>query len=766
MSTIEILPSLLTRIGFNEVDIKVYTSILGLGRVTIGELLVVTGIDPLTLVKSTQNLEELGFIKKIPGKTPQYFAMLPYLKEFITINRDFHYAIDGIIKSLTQTKKSYMEEKEKFGDLLEEKDEQHIFDIHIISGTVKQLVDTLYHRLIDHSAELEEKMLNHLNETIEIISTQIKSVKDLPLVFTTRLDAYIQELNAFLKQFHNSAATSSKKLLEDIKNELSQNIETLNSDIEKGLFSHNENHKEFLDNLPSNLDNVLSDFMAQVSETQKKFLEEYNKVWETAYSSWVEKTRELSMSLSKSINELFSQQIMETQKIRRSIEQIDRSIGNISSKLSEISNTVSDLSGLRAGKTKKYLEEQLTELRNTVKTLVNDLNENGLQLIDEHVIGLNNVRDQLKSEIDHFQITSDTTLRTKKNEITEDVVSTIELMPDQLLEKVTEQTEEYARKAYESCSLVTEQLKGSIRKYLEDTKKAIHSLVQSYSREQLTQIDTLQSNVLNELQKSKQDTEEMANEHKSKLEKYGSQFQDTLNEQQQQLIEQNQKLKQELKENMEESKEKLVMQITEAEEIQKSTLISQVANVVKNVDETLLNNINELFERANSLYQLIISREDDLEQIDKAAQTVNFAGNYNTSVIVGEEAIKASITDIAMRSKFDLLLVTPEVDEDILKEMLTYTKAQRITLVSYFDKRRNLPILRTLKERFLGLKLKYYDKKDVYCAILDGVNEAVFAFLQPDTIPIAIRTTNELLLQLFKSAINRDVLFHTSDFEI
>ena len=222
MTSIEILPSLLTRIGFNEVDIKVYTSILGLGRVTIGELLVVTGIDPLTLVKSIQNLEELCFIKKIPGKTPQYFAMLPFLKEFIMIDRDFHYAVDGIIKALTQTKTKYLEEKEKFGGLLEKKDDQQIFDIHIISGTVKQLVDTLYQRLIDHSTQLEEKLLTHVEETMKTIENQLKSIGDLPMVFTTRLDTYLQELNAFLKQFHHNTGKTTKKLLNDIKALLQQ----------------------------------------------------------------------------------------------------------------------------------------------------------------------------------------------------------------------------------------------------------------------------------------------------------------------------------------------------------------------------------------------------------------------------------------------------------------------------------------------------------------------------------------------------------------
>ena len=37
MSRIDILPPLLTRIGFNEIDIKVYSATLGLGKVTIGE---------------------------------------------------------------------------------------------------------------------------------------------------------------------------------------------------------------------------------------------------------------------------------------------------------------------------------------------------------------------------------------------------------------------------------------------------------------------------------------------------------------------------------------------------------------------------------------------------------------------------------------------------------------------------------------------------------------------------------------------------------
>ena len=102
MSKIDILPPLLTRIGFNETDIKVYSATLGLGKVTIGELLVVTGLDPLTLIQSVKNLEELGFLKKITGRTPEYFGMLPFLKEYIVVEKDALYSIDGVITSLKE----------------------------------------------------------------------------------------------------------------------------------------------------------------------------------------------------------------------------------------------------------------------------------------------------------------------------------------------------------------------------------------------------------------------------------------------------------------------------------------------------------------------------------------------------------------------------------------------------------------------------------------------------------------------------------------
>ncbi len=178
--SIDILPPLLTRIGFNETDIKVYTATLCLGKVTIGELLVVTKLDPLTLIQSAKNLEELGFLKKISGNTPQYFALLPFLKEYIIIERDTLYSVDGIVTALKNVKESYHQEKEKFGGSLDIKGDTHIFDIHIVSGLVKQLLDGLYDRFVTSTDYVENAAATFLKDIQRDVVRHLSAVVEHP----------------------------------------------------------------------------------------------------------------------------------------------------------------------------------------------------------------------------------------------------------------------------------------------------------------------------------------------------------------------------------------------------------------------------------------------------------------------------------------------------------------------------------------------------------------------------------------------------------
>jgi len=765
MSKIDILPPLLTRIGFNETDIKVYSATLGLGKVTIGELLVVTGIDPLTLIQSVKNLEELGFLKKIEGKTPKYFGMLPFLKEYIVIEKDALYSLDGVITALKSSKEDYQQKKSKFGGTLELTGEGTVFDIHVVSGLIKQVVDKLYTSYIDYSDQAETTASEFVTNSSAEIEGYLTRVMDQPFVFSTQLETFIQELNAFVKQFHHAAKNNNEILVQSTEEKIKTAHDNLSQIICNGLDAHTENHSEFLEKLAPELDNVLKELVGQVTQTQESFIENYNKIWQEAYNSWTTESKKVIEELTNEVNTLFSEQIKQTQELRRSVEQIDRQTNFLSSKIVEAINSIDTSAVLKLGKARKQIESPLTDARDTIRNLANDLNENGLQLIDQYVLALNEVRDDIRSKLDRFQIAGETTIRTKKNELTGGAIEKIDLLPNELVDLIQTQVEKYAASSFDSCLNVTQQLKETTNDILSSTKEEILKDFSSHDIQKTQIIDKIQQDTVKELEKSKQDAEKMASDLKEKIQNSLNQFKQRTADKQSELTTQLTSAKQNLKDYKDDQKEQIIKQVTEGEEIQINTLVSQVASVIKDVDDILVSQLESLMEKAMTFYQVINTREDELRQVDTAASTYTLEGQHNTSVIVGEEAIKASITDIAMRSKYDLLLVTPEVDEDLLKEMMQYTKAQRITLVSYFDKRHQ-SLLRPLAERFTGLKLKHYDKKDVYCGILDGNHEAVFAFLTPDSVPIAIRTTNDLLLGLFKSAINRDVLFHSSDVEV
>ena len=766
MSKIDILPPLLTRIGFSETDIKVYAATLGLGKVTIGELLVVTGLDPLTLIQSVKNLEELGFLKKIAGKTPEYFGMLPFLKEYIVVEKDALYSLDGVITSLKEAKEEYKEKKSKFGGTLELSGEGNVFDIHIVSGLIKQVVDSLYQKYIEHSDELHESVSMYVEDNRSIVEGYLSKIMDQPIVFSTQLQSFVEELNAFVKQFNHVAKQRSEQLLEAVEQQTKATFDNITQTIANSLDAHTDNHKEFLDKLAPNLDNELKELVGKVTDIQENFMDKYNTIWQEAYASWTNESKTVVESLSQEVNNLFSDQIKQTQELRRSVEQIDRQTNFLSSKIAEALNSIETSAVLKLGKARKQIESPLVDARDTVRNLANDLNESGLQLIDQHVLALNEVRDEIRSKLDHFQLTGETTIRTKKNQLTSETIEKIDLLPSDLLELLQNETEKYAESSYDSCRNVSEQLKTSATEELDKSKEAALSEIKTFSNESTQVIEKLQADTIKEISKSKQEAENMAIGLKSKISGSVEQFRESANTKQDELAANLTDKKQFLKDHKEEQKEQIIKQVTEGEEIQINTLVSQVASVVKDIDEILISQLDSVIAKAMTFYQVINTREDELRQIDRSASSYSFEGQHNTSVIVGEEAIKASITDIAMRSKYELLLVTPDVDEELLKEMMQYTKAQRITLVSSFDKSKHNSLLRPLTERFPGLKFKHYDKKDVYCGILDTNNEAVFAFLTSDAVPIAIRTTNDLLLQLFKSAINRDVLFHSSDVEL
>ena len=69
----------------SEQEIKVYSTVLGLGSATIGEINLAIKMELPEIYVQIKQLEEIGYIKQIPGRVPRYIAMEPFLKNYAQV---------------------------------------------------------------------------------------------------------------------------------------------------------------------------------------------------------------------------------------------------------------------------------------------------------------------------------------------------------------------------------------------------------------------------------------------------------------------------------------------------------------------------------------------------------------------------------------------------------------------------------------------------------------------------------------------------------
>ena len=96
----------------SEKEIRVYSTVLGLGTATIGEINLAIKMELPEIYVQIKQLEEIGYIKQIPGKVPRYIAMEPFLKNYAQVTSQVKLGLIKIRDSF-QTQASEFETKVK-----------------------------------------------------------------------------------------------------------------------------------------------------------------------------------------------------------------------------------------------------------------------------------------------------------------------------------------------------------------------------------------------------------------------------------------------------------------------------------------------------------------------------------------------------------------------------------------------------------------------------------------------------------------------------
>ena len=166
--------------------------------------------------------------------------------------------------------------------------------------------------------------------------------------------------------------------------------------------------------------------------------------------------------------------------------------------------------------------------------------------------------------------------------------------------------------------------------------------------------------------------------------------------------------------------------------------------------------INTLIERINFIKVMVDGRNKDLLSISEFSNKFDYTKNSDTWVVVGLPSIYASLTDLLLRTRVSVTVVTPSVDLELIEIARKLKSSIRVTFVTDIDKSRDARLIKKLDE--VGrIQLKSYDKRDIYACIRDS-EEIIFGYLKPNEEVIGIRTSTPSMIELLEDRLNETII--------
>lgn len=221
----------LERIGLTDYDKKVYIATLDSGLVTVGEIQQLIKIDDLSkVIDSLRDLIDIGLIKKAQGKMPRYYAILPFMRETITIEKEFTLALDSMIQSILKNKLQVRDQREEISLVIFPKLIEILLDEYynnILSPTIDQL-----EKLKEASEKGGVKFLREIqtfnSNLLEEILLMMKPSLNLSKVTSDLFDKMLNKTKGELEEYNKHYNEGRGQILQKAYSEISEKIKLLN----------------------------------------------------------------------------------------------------------------------------------------------------------------------------------------------------------------------------------------------------------------------------------------------------------------------------------------------------------------------------------------------------------------------------------------------------------------------------------------------------------------------------------------------------------
>ncbi|MHA2249835.1 MAG: helix-turn-helix domain-containing protein [Candidatus Kariarchaeaceae archaeon] len=183
-------------------------------------------------------------------------------------------------------------------------------------------------------------------------------------------------------------------------------------------------------------------------------------------------------------------------------------------------------------------------------------------------------------------------------------------------------------------------------------------------------------------------------------------------------------------------------------------MVSEILKPVKDLEETTF---ASLIERISFVKAIIESRDTDLQNLLEFSKTFDYTKSSDTWVVVGLPSIYASLTDLLMRTRVKVTVVSPKIDLELVEIAKKMKPTIRITFVADIDKEKDARVIKKIEEEEGRITLRAYKEKDLYACMRDS-EEIIFGYETSGEEMIGIRTSTPSMVELLEDRLNETVI--------
>ena len=249
MSMKEVSSEYLRARGLSESEILVYSTVLGLGNATIGEINLAIKMELPEIYIQIKQLEEIGYIKKIPGKVPRYIAMEPFLKDYTQLTSEVKLGLIKIkdnfqanVEEFNTKIKTVVPQLSDFCDREKNtKLEDFSKKIDRLEANLNQMLDNNFLQLQHLASTMSTWPTESIEQTIPAFEEDLEKSKD---GFVSAISKYADSLVIDSREIRDKLEKSTihhkilvAERLEKLKSDIDQSTKEMRDNIVKQNFT-------------------------------------------------------------------------------------------------------------------------------------------------------------------------------------------------------------------------------------------------------------------------------------------------------------------------------------------------------------------------------------------------------------------------------------------------------------------------------------------------------------------------------------------------